>query len=62
MTDIEKEERDEKLIRMTTSISSEAQKLLMDIGKKFTTKQCHTINNKLDEIDKSRNFKMAQPS
>ena len=46
---------------MTTSISSEAHKLLMDIGKKFTTEQCHTINIKLDEIGKSRNFTITQP-
>ncbi len=38
---------------MTTSISSEAQKLWMDIGQKFTT--YNTINIKPDKIGKTRN-------
>ena len=39
---------------MTTSISSEAQKLGMDngYGENFTIEQCHTINIKLDKIGK----------
>ena len=46
---------------MTTSKSSEAQKLLMDIGKKFTIEQCHTINIKLDEEENDENFNISQP-
>ena len=42
--------------RMTTSISSEAKKLWMDIGKKTTIKQCHTVNINLDTIRESRNL------
>ena len=38
--------------RMTTSISSEVQKLWMDIGKKITIDQCHTINIKLNKTFK----------
>ena len=34
---------------MTTLISSEAQKLAIDIGKKITIEQCHTINIILDK-------------
>ena len=43
-----------KLTRMTTSISSIAQKLWMYNGGKITIEQCHTIIIKLDEIGKSR--------
>ena len=39
------------------TISSEAQKLWMDVGEKFTIKQCHTINIKFDEIGKSLKLK-----
>ena len=39
---------------MTTSISSEAQKLWMDIGKNITIEQCQTIIIKLDKIGKSK--------
>ena len=45
-----------KQTRMTTSISSEAPKLWMDIGKKFTIEQCHTINIKHDKIGKTGNL------
>ena len=38
---------------MTTSISSEAKKLLMNIGKKITIEQCHAINIKHDKIGKT---------
>ena len=42
---------------MTTSISSESKKLLMDIGKTFTIEHCHTINIQLNYIWKSQKLK-----
>ena len=49
----------QNLTRMTTSISSEAQKLLIDIWKKLTIEQCHKKNIKLiiTKPLKSRNQK-----
>ncbi len=44
------------LTRITTSIKSEAQKLLINFGKTFTIEQCHTIKIKFDKIEKSRNL------
>ena len=46
---------------MTTSISSEAQKLWINIGEKRTTEQCHTKNIKHDKIGKIETFKITQP-
>ncbi len=45
---------------MTTSLNSEAQKLCMDIGKKITIEQCHTINFKLDKQGNNETFKITK--
>ena len=44
---------------MTTSISSEDHKLSMDIGQKFTTEQCNTINIKHEQQEKQETFKIT---